>query len=153
MNLEKLINGRSRFSEIIRFGIVGGIATLLQIGLYFVFLHTVGVKPVIATIISYAISFVFNFFLSSYFTFHSSPNAKKGLGFTLSHLFNMGMQTGLVAIFKNIMPPTFAILPALAICIPANYFMVRFALTNKRFNSIRLKKSKWRDETPDSTSK
>ena len=67
MNLEKLINGRSRFSEIIRFGIVGGIATLLQIGLYFVFLHTVGVKPVIATIISYAISFVFNFFLSSYF--------------------------------------------------------------------------------------
>ena len=45
MNLEKLINGRSRFSEIIRFGIVGGIATLLQIGLYFVFLHTVGVNP------------------------------------------------------------------------------------------------------------
>mgnify|MGYP001124184802 FL=1 len=144
MNLEKLINGRSRFSEIIRFGIVGGIATLLQIGLYFVFLHTVGVKPVIATIISYAISFVFNFFLSSYFTFHSSPNAKKGLGFTLSHLFNMGMQTGLVAIFAKIIGPSLAILPAIAISFPINYLLVRFAFTAKIF-----KGSSEKSEKPD----
>ena len=144
MNLEKLINGRSRFSEIIRFGIGGGIATLLQIGLYFVFLHTVGVKPVIATIISYAISFVFNFFLSSYFTFHSSPNAKKGLGFTLSHLFNMGMQTGLVAIFAKIIGPSLAILPAIAISFPINYLLVRFAFTAKIF-----KGSSEKSEKPD----
>ena len=144
MNLEKLINGRSRFSEIIRFGIVGGIATLLQIGLYFVFLHTVGVKPVIATIISYAISFVFNFFLSSYFTFHSSPNAKKGFGFTLSHLFNMGMQTGLVAIFAKIIGPSLAILPAIAISFPINYLLVRFAFTAKIF-----KGSSEKSEKPD----
>ena len=144
MNLEKLINGRSRFSEIIRFGIVGGIATLLQIGLYFVFLHTVGVKPVIATIISYAISFVFNFFLSSYFTFHSSPNAKKGLGFTLSHLFNMGMQTGLVAIFAKIIGPSLAILPAIAISFPINYLLVRFAFTAKI-----IKGSSEKSEKPD----
>ena len=144
MNLEKLINGRSRFSEIIRFGIVGGIATLLQIGLYFVFLHTVRVKPVIATIISYAISFVFNFFLSSYFTFHSSPNAKKGLGFTLSHLFNMGMQTGLVAIFAKIIGPSLAILPAIAISFPINYLLVRFAFTAKIF-----KGSSEKSEKPD----
>ena len=144
MNLEKLINGRSRFSEIIRFGIVGGIATLLHIGLYFVFLHTVGVKPVIATIISYAISFAFNSFLSSYFTFHSSPNAKKGLGFTLSHLFNMGMQTGLVAIFAKVIGPSLAILPAIAISFPINYLLVRFAFTAKIF-----KGSSEKSEKPD----
>ncbi len=144
MNLEKLINGRSRFSEIIRFGIVGGIATLLQIGLYFVFLHTVGVKAVIATIISYAISFVFIFFLSSYFTFHSSPNAKKGLGFTLSHLFNMGMQTGLVAIFAKIIGPSLAILPAIAISFPINYLLVLFSFTAKIF-----KGSSEKSEKPD----
>ena len=142
MNLEKLINGRSSFSEIIRFGIVGGIATLLQIGLYFVFLHTVGVKPVIATIISYAISFVFNFFLSSYFTFHSSPNANKRLGFTLSHLFNMGMQTGLVAIFAKIIGPSLAILPAIAISFPINYLLVRFAFTAKIFKGSSEKSGK-----------
>lgn len=77
MNLKHLINGQGRFSEIIRFGIVGGIATLLQYGIYVVFVNAVGVKAVPSTIISYAISFVFNFFLSNYFTFHTSPNAKK----------------------------------------------------------------------------
>ena len=129
MNIKRIINGKGRFSEVVRFAIVGGTATVIQVCIYIIFVNLVKVPAVPSTLISYVISF------------------------TMSHLINMGMQTGLVAIFKNIMPPTFAILPALAICIPANYFMVRFALTNKRFNSIRLKKSKWRDETPDSTSK
>lgn len=131
MNLKHLINGQGRFSEIIRFGIVGGIATLLQYGIYVVFVNAVGVKAVPSTIISYAISFVFNFFLSNYFTFHTSPNAKKGLGFALSHLINMGMQVGFVAIFKGVVGPTLALIPAMAICIPCNYLLVRFALTSK----------------------
>lgn len=135
--IKELIKGDSRFSEIVRFAMVGGVATLLQYGIYVVFVHAVfnGGKAVVSSLISYAISFVANFFLSSYFTFHSRPNAKKGIGFTLSHLINMGMQTGLVAIFKGIVGPTLALLPALAICIPANYFMVRFAFTNKIFKS------------------
>lgn len=98
-----------------------------------VFVNAVGTTAVVSTLISYAISFVLNFFLSNYFTFHSSPNALKGLGFTLSHLINMGMQVGLVAIFKGIVGPTLALLPALGICIPLNYLMVRFALTSKFF--------------------
>lgn len=120
-------------SEILRFGLVGGIATLLQYGFYVVFVNAVHVPPVPSTLISYALSFIFNFFFSNYFTFHSRPNAKKGLGFTLSHLFNMGLQTGLVAIFKGIVGPTLALLPAMAICIPVNYLLVRFVLTNRRF--------------------
>ncbi|MDE5881800.1 MAG: GtrA family protein [Muribaculaceae bacterium] len=137
MNLKQLINGEGRFSEIMRFAMVGGLATVLQYGIYIVFVHAVfnGGKAVVATLISYAISFVANFFLSSYFTFHTRPNAKKGLGFTLSHLINMGMQTGLVAIFKGIVGPTLALLPALVICIPVNYFLVRFAFTSKIFKS------------------
>lgn len=133
MKIKELINGGSRLSEIIRFGLVGGVATLLQYGMYVVFVHAVGTTPVVSTIISYAISFIFNFFLSNYFTFHSSPNALKGLGFTVSHLINMGMQVGLVAIFKGLVGPTLALLPALAICIPLNYLMVRFALTSRFF--------------------
>jgi len=133
MNLKKIINGSSRMSEILRFGLVGSIATLLQYGFYVVFVKAVHVPPVPSTLISYALSFIFNFFLSNYFTFHSRPNAKKGLGFTLSHLFNMGLQTGLVAIFKGIVGPTLALLPAMAICIPVNYLLVRFVLTNRRF--------------------
>ncbi len=133
MNIKKLINSNSRFSEIIRFGMVGALATVLQYGFYVVFVHAVGVKAVPSSMISYALSFIFNFFLSSYFTFHTRPDAKKGIGFTLSHLFNMGLQTGLVAIFQQIVGKTLALLPAMAICIPVNYLLVRFAFTSKIF--------------------
>lgn len=135
MNLKKLINGDSRLSEIVRFSLVGGLATVLQYAFYVIFVNVVHVRAVPSSMISYALSFIVNFFLSSYFTFHSRPNAKKGVGFTLSHLFNMGLQTGLVAIFKGIVGPTLALLPAMAICIPVNYLLVRFAFTSRLFTS------------------
>lgn len=139
MNLKSLINSSGRKAEIIRFALTGGFCTVLQYGIYVVFVDAVKVPAVVSTLISYAISFIANFLLSSFFTFHSDPNAKKGIAFTVSHLINMGLQTGLVAIFKGLVGPTLALLPALGICVPANYFMVRFAFTNKRFAS---KKSK-----------
>lgn len=114
---------------------VGGFATLLQYGIYVMLVALLDVPPVASTLISYAISFLFNFLLSTLFTFHTRPSAKKGLGFTLSHLINMGMQAGFVAIFKGITDPDFALLPALAICVPVNYILVRYALTSRRFKS------------------
>ncbi|MCM1152696.1 MAG: GtrA family protein [Muribaculum sp.] len=122
-----MVNGESRYSEILRFCMVGGLATLIQYGIYVVFVDAVHVKAVPSTLISYAISFVFNFILSSYFTFHKRPNTGNAIGFILSHAINMGLQTGLVAIFKGIVGPTLALLPALAICIPTNYLLVRKA--------------------------
>ncbi|MDE6670414.1 MAG: GtrA family protein [Muribaculaceae bacterium] len=135
MNLKQIVNSNNRLSEIVRFGLVGGLATVLQYGIYVVFVHVVGVRAVPSTMISYGISFIFNYILSSYFTFHKHPTTRNGLGFALSHLVNMGLQTGLVAIFKEIVGPTLALLPAMGICIPANYLMVRFAFTSKYFQS------------------
>ncbi len=129
--LKQIITADNRLGELIRFGLVGGFATALQYGIYVIFAVAIDIPAVVATIISYAISFIFNFFLSNYFTFHTKPNAKKGIGFALSHLINMGMQVGLVAIFKGIVGDTLALLPAMAICIPVNYLLVRFALTSK----------------------
>lgn len=134
MDIKSFLKDDGRKAEVIRFALVGGFCTLLQYGMYVVFLHAVGVPAVVSTMISYAISFVANFLLSSFFTFHSDPNAKKGLAFAASHLVNMGMQTGLVAIFKGIVGPTLALLPALAICVPLNYFMVRFAFKSRHFS-------------------
>ncbi len=122
-----------RFAELFRFAMVGGFATVLQYGLYVVFVNAVKVPAVVSTIISYAISFVANFFLSSYFTFRSQPNSLKGLAFTASHLINMGMQTGLVAIFKGIVGQTLALLPAIGICFPINFLLVRFVFKSKIF--------------------
>lgn len=131
--LNNLLKSESRISEILRFCIVGGIATCLQYGIYVVFVDAVGVKAVPSTLISYAISFVFNYILSTYFTFHKKPTTQNMLGFICSHAINMGMQTGIVAIFKGIVGNTLALLPALAICIPLNYLMVRFAFNNDIF--------------------
>lgn len=135
MNLKKLITSDKRISEIIRFGMVGLFATALQYGIYVVFVEAVKVKAVPSTLISYSISFIANFFLSSYFTFHTRPDAKKGVGFTLSHLVNMGLQTGMVAVFQQIVGKTLALLPALGICIPVNYLLVRFVFTHDIFKS------------------
>lgn len=135
MKIEQFVNDSGQRAEVLRFALVGGFCTLLQYGMYVVFYEAVGVRPVVSTIISYAISFVANFILSSFFTFRSGPTAKKGLGFAASHLINMGMQTGFVAIFKEIMPPILALLPALVICVPCNYFMVRYVFKSKRFES------------------
>ncbi len=138
----KLINGSGRLCEILRFGIVGGLATLIQYGIYVIFVEAVHVPAVPSTMISYAISFIFNFILSNYFTFHTKPSTLRGIGFALSHLINMGLQVGMVAIFKNLVGPTLALLPAMAICIPTNYFLVRFALTNRFLVNIHVFKHK-----------
>ena len=129
----RLINSDSRLSEILRFCIVGGIATCIQYGVYVVFVDAVGVKAVPSTLISYAVSFVFNYILSTYFTFHKKPTTQNMVGFICSHAINMGMQTGIVAIFKGIVGNTLALLPALAICIPLNYLMVRYAFNHNFF--------------------
>ena len=43
----------------------------------------------------------------------------------------------LVAPFANIVGNIYALLPAMAICVPVNYFLVRFALTDRRFQGTR----------------
>lgn len=131
--IKALVSGDSRLSEILRFCIVGGMATAVQYGVYVVFVDAVGVKAVPSTMISYAISFVFNYILSTYFTFHKKPNTHNMVGFICSHAINMGMQTGIVAIFKGIVGNTLALLPAFAICIPLNYLMVRYAFNHNIF--------------------
>ena len=133
MNLKQSLNSDTKLGQILRFGLVGGLATLIQYGIYIIFVDVISIAAVPSTVISYVISFIANFFLSNYFTFHTKPNVKKGLGFALSHLINMGMQVGLVAIFKGIVGNTLALLPAFAICIPINFLLVRVALTHKRF--------------------
>lgn len=134
-SIDRIIYGNNRLSEIIRFALVGSFATLLQYRIYVVFVDAVKLPATVSTIISYSISFVFNFLLSNFFTFRTRPNALKGLGFLTSHAINMGLQVGLVAIFSPIVGKTLGLLPAMAICIPVNYLLVRFVLTSKYFLS------------------
>lgn len=134
--LTRLKESDSRISEIIRYVITGGIATFIQFAAYLVLVSVFGLYAELSTVASYIISFLFNFFLSNFFTFHTKPNIKKAFSFASSHLINLSLQTVLVSNLKGIVGDEYALLPAMAICIPINFILVRFSLTNKRFQSL-----------------
>lgn len=129
--LNNIIKSQSKIAEILRYGFTGVIATLLQIILYFIFVKYCDAPLIVAVCLSYGLSFLVNFVLSNYFTFRTKPNLKKGFAFTVSHLFNLGLQTSLITVFGKLVTGEYAIIPVLAICIPINFIFVRLSLTSK----------------------
>ena len=111
--------------EILRFGIVGCVATAIHYLIYWLLNKWINVN--IAYTIGYATSFVCNFFLTSYFTFKKKASLKRGLGFGGAHLCNYLLQMLLLNFFillgvkKDLAP-----IPVYAIAIPINFLMVRF---------------------------
>ena len=131
--IRRVGHSENKKAELIRFGVTGAIATFIQYGFYYLFVAVLNIPAVGSSVISYVLSFSANFFLSNFFTFHTSPTKKKAASFTVSHLINLGLQTGLVALFSRIIDPEYALLPAMGICIPCNFLLVRFALKSSRF--------------------
>lgn len=88
---------KQQIGEIVRFGIVGGVATLIQYGVYLLMLYAV--SPTLSNTIGYAVSFLFNFVASTRYTFKVKTNARHGAGFALSHLINYGLQIVMLHLF------------------------------------------------------
>ena len=121
---------RKKFGEILRFGIVGAIAALLQYGVYLAML--IITSPGVANTIGYIISFIFNFIASTHYTFKVKANAKRGIGFALSHVVNYLLQTLTLLLFIYIgVPNAYASIPMFCICVPVNFILVRYFLTKK----------------------
>ena len=121
---------RKKFGEILRFGIVGAIAALLQYGVYLIMLLFMSAG--IANTVGYIISFIFNFIASTHYTFKVKANAKRGLGFALSHVVNYLLQTLTLLLFIYIgVPKAYAPIPMFCICVPVNFILVRYFLTKK----------------------
>ena len=121
---------RKKFGEILRFGIVGAIAALLQYGVYLAML--IITSPGVANTIGYIISFIFNFIASTHYTFKVRANAKRGIGFALSHVINYLMQTIMLLLFIYIgVPKAYAPIPMFCVCVPVNFILVRYFLTKK----------------------
>ena len=115
------------YGEIFRFGIVGCIAVLIQYGCYWLLLSWLNHS--VSMTIAYLISFTFNFFASTYFTFKVKATKKRGAGFALSHLINYCLQIVTLNIFIAIgVSKTLAPIPMFAICVPVNFLLVRFFL-------------------------
>lgn len=131
---------RQKLGEVVRFAIVGGIATVLQYVIYLAAMpllanlipalgnsdHTLAT---VANTLAYILSFIFNFIASTRYTFKVKANAKRGAGFTFSHIVNYSMQTLFLNLFVGLgLAKLMAMIPTLCICIPVNFLLVRFFL-------------------------
>lgn len=129
--IRAILSSPGKRAEIVRYVMVGGLATVIQYVCYLILVTYFATSAAVGAVVSYGISFVANFFLSNYFTFQTKPNARKAASFAASHLINLGLQTGLTALFAIPLGKQLALLPAMAICIPVNYLLVRYSLTGK----------------------
>ena len=120
-------NRRQQLGEVIRFGIVGVLATLLQYAIYWVLIHWLA--PTISMTIGYAISFAFNFVASTRYTFRVEASAKRGAGFALSHAVNYVLQMLMLnlAIWLGV-SKQWAPIPMFCVCVPVNFLLVKFFL-------------------------
>ena len=131
---------RQKLGEVVRFAIVGCIATVLQYVIYLAAMpllanlipalgnsdHTLAT---VANTLAYILSFIFNFIASTRYTFKVKANAKRGAGFTFSHIVNYSMQTLFLNLFVGLgLAKQIAMIPTLCICIPVNFLLVRFFL-------------------------
>ena len=113
--------------EFIRFGMVGGLATVVHYGLYLLLKQWINLN--IAYTVGYALSFLMNFWLSNKFTFRTKPSVKKGVGFAASHLTNYLLHIILLNFFIWIgIDSNLAPIPVLCIVVPINFLLVRTAL-------------------------
>lgn len=121
---------RQQIGEVLRFGIVGVAATLLQYAIYWVLLHWITPSP--AMTIGYAVSFLFNFIASTRYTFRVKASARRGMGFALSHAVNYVLQIATLNLFLWLgVPETLAPVPMFCVCVPVNFVLVRFFLKKK----------------------
>lgn len=124
-------NRRQMIQEFIRFGVVGGIATVLHYVLYYVLQHFINVN--VAYTIGYGLSFIANFYLTSYFTFGTTPSWGKLVGMGGAHAVNYSLQIAFLNLFLWAgVPKAWAPFPVFALAIPINFLLVRFVFKRKK---------------------
>lgn len=129
---------RQQLGEVVRFGIVGVTATLLQYFIYWLLLrlaihwdveastHTLST---VAMTIGYVVSFIYNFIASTRFTFRVKANARRGAGFLFSHVVNYSLQMLTLNLFLLLgIGKQWTPIPMFCVCVPINFLLVRFFL-------------------------
>ena len=122
---------RQKLGEVVRFGIVGVLATALQYAIYWVLIHVMA--PSLAMTVGYGLSFIFNFIASTRYTFKVEANAKHGVGFALSHVVNYLLHMVLLAFMLWMgVPERWAPAPVYCVAVPINFLMVRYVFKNTK---------------------
>lgn len=119
-----------RLSEMMRFVVVGIVATAIQYAVYYALLPYMSAS--VAFTVGYVVSFLCNYGLSSRFTFRVDASLKRFVSFGVSHATNYFIQILLLNIFIHLgVSEPLAPLPVYVLAVPINYLTVRYALTRR----------------------
>lgn len=125
MNAQERIKQILKRSELIRFAIVGTIATAIHYICYYLLCHITTTN--ISYTSGYIVSLFCNFWLSAKFTFKKRATTRRGIGFGLSHLANYGLQILVLNLCLALgISDLLAPIPVYLICVPVNFLLVRF---------------------------
>lgn len=97
-------NKKELFIQIIKFLIVGGIATLIDWAIYYVLYNYLSLEPLIANIISYSLSTIYNYLASVKYVFKVNKEKKKYHNFIIFIVFSLIgllLSEGLIYLFIN----------------------------------------------------
>lgn len=126
MDIKRLIQSE-KFHELVRFVIVGVTATFLHYAIYWLLKHWINYN--IAYTLGYAISFVGNYYMTTYFTFKKKASISKGVAFGGAHLLNYVLQLVMLnALIYLGIDKTWAPIPVYMIVIPLQFLLVRFVI-------------------------
>ncbi|MBO4786314.1 MAG: GtrA family protein [Prevotella sp.] len=115
---------RKIIGEILRFCIVGVVATVIHYVVYLLLKQWM--LQVVAFAIGYIVSFIANFFMTARFTFRKEATARKGAGFLVAHIINFILQTSLLQLFLWLgVNENYAPIPVYCIAVPINFLLVR----------------------------
>jgi len=123
--IKKIIN-HSETRQFIRFCIVGGICFLIDAAVYYV--ARLFAPYQIALISSYLISLCFNYFLTIYWTFKTTPSVQNLVGIVGAHMFNLFVvREGLMWFFVEVLrwDDSIAYLPMAFISAITNFLVIR----------------------------
>ncbi|MDD6237520.1 MAG: GtrA family protein [Clostridiales bacterium] len=83
-------------AEIVRFGIIGVLATLLDWGIFYVLTNFLGVYYVVSSVIGFCVSVVFNYLLSRVWVFHVTQKqnlVREFVLFMITSIIGLGINT------------------------------------------------------------
>lgn len=121
---------RETIGEVLRFAMVGVVATALHYGVYFALYHVMNES--VAYTIGYGVSFILNYLLSARFTFKKHTSVRNGAGFAAAHAFNYLLQVSLLNIFFLVgISKPLAPIPVYCIAVPTNFLIVRLVFRGR----------------------
>lgn len=102
MNIKISKQQKELLIQIFKFIIVGGIATLLDWIIYYILYRFIGINPLIANIISFSISMIYNFYASCKYVFNVTKSKTKYrlfIEFIVFSLIGLGINELLIFVF------------------------------------------------------